>query len=137
MCGDFQPALTLIIQFIRFEMAVLNFPVVNSAVPGPLLLAPALCHPCQGSTELEQATREEVSCWVNQGRVDMASPALAIQKFVTSLYQKPQSKVCSDILPRIHVLSAGSIISRKQSCSFFNYFESIDCVVHEPLHWCC
>lgn len=73
-------------------MAVLSFPVVNSAVPGPLLLAPALCHPWHGSTEPEQGTREEVICLVNQGCVDVASPALAIQMFVTSLYPRPRAR---------------------------------------------
>lgn len=94
--------------------------MVNSAVPGPLLLAPALCHPWQGSTEPEQGTREDVCCWVSQGCADMASLALAIQVFVSSLYLKPQSKVCCDLLPRIRVLSAGGITSKNQSCSFFN-----------------
>lgn len=114
MCGDFQSALTLIIQFLSTEMAMLNFPMVNSAVPGPLLLPPALCHPWQGSTEPEQGAREEGSCWVSQGCVDMASPALAIQVFLTSLYLKPQSKVCCDSFPG----PAHSV--QKQSCSLFN-----------------
>lgn len=102
---------------------MLNFPMVNSAVPGPLL-APALYRPWQGSTETEQGTREELSCWVSQGCIDMASPALAIQVFVSSFYPKAQSEVCCDLLPRIRVLSPGGITSRNQSCSFLNLLMS-------------
>lgn len=60
MFGNFQPALTQIFQFVSFEMEMLNFLMVRSAVPGPLLLPPVSHRPGQGGTRPERSTGQEL-----------------------------------------------------------------------------